>query len=86
MPDTTALRVGREVAGAMLLHTASEFASYTASRVIAKQTEEDEKRHQFVEPKTFCKAFDHPDPMQHAKWHAAIHNEFSQHDKSQHLA
>jgi len=64
------------VAGAMLLNAASKFAFYTASKAMEQQAGRDGDAHDFAEPKTFCKAFDHPDPVQCSKWRAAIHKEF----------
>jgi len=64
-PDNaTASRVGREVANAMLLHAMSEFAFYSAAKVIEKQAVTNGEDHHFVEPKNFHEAFDHLDPVQ----------------------
>jgi len=74
--DATACRAGREVANATLLHAVSEFAFYSAAKVIEKQAAVNGEDHHFVEPKNFCKAFNHLDPTQREKWRAAIHKEF----------
>jgi len=60
--DATACRAGREVANATLSHAVSEFAFYSAAKVIEKQAAANAEVHHFVEPKNFRKAFDHPDP------------------------
>ncbi len=71
-----ASKAGREVATAMLSHAPFEFAFYSAKEAIEKQKQEDEEERHFVEPATFCEAYDHPDPIQRKKWHAAICKEF----------
>ena len=59
-----ASKAGREVANAMLLHAPSKFAFYSAKEAIAKQKREDGEEHHFVEPATFCEAYNHPDLLQ----------------------
>jgi len=44
--------------------------------LMEKRVEGDGEHHHFVEPKMFCTAFDHPDPVQHERWCTAIHKEF----------
>jgi len=74
--DVTASRAGREVANATLLHAVSKFAFYSTAKVIKKQAAKNGEDHHFVEPKTFCKAYSHTDPIQCEKWCTAIHKEF----------
>jgi len=75
--DATTCRVGREVANVMLSHAVSKFSYYSTAKDIEKQAVTNGEDHHFVEPKNFCEAFDHPDPIQCEKWHMAIHKEFS---------
>jgi len=69
-------KVGREVANAMLSHVPSKFAFYSAMKAIEKLTKDNEEMHHFVELTTFHEAYNHPDPVQHQKWHVAIQKEF----------
>jgi len=64
------------VANATLSHAVSEFAFYSAAKVMEKQAAANGEDHHFVEPKNFREAFDHPDPTQCEKWRTAIHKEF----------
>jgi len=75
--DATTSRAGREVANATLSHVVSKFAFYSIAKVIEKQAAQNGEDCHFVEPKNFCEAFDHPDPIQCEKWCMAIHKEFS---------
>jgi len=74
--DNNASEVGREVANAMLLHAPSKFAFYSAMKAIEKLRKDNAEMHHFVEPATFCEAYDHLDQVQHEKWHTAIQKEF----------
>ncbi len=53
--DATACRVGREVANATLSHAVSEFAFYSAAKVIAKQAAANGEDHHLCSPRTFVK-------------------------------
>jgi len=39
---------------------------------VAKKAEDEEASKHHVEPKTFNQAWDHPDPVQQAKWREGI--------------
>jgi len=58
------------------------FAFYSHNQVLVPPSESEQLdfpgafEHHMVEPTTFQEAYNHEDPEQRAKWHAAIHKEF----------